>query len=53
MEKIITKLIQENQVMIFTKDYCPFSTKTKAFLSSKFITFFHVDMDLIPDGAAM
>ena len=53
MEKIVTKLIAENQVMIFTKDYCPFSTKTKAFLNSKSITFFHVDMDLIPDGAAM
>ena len=53
MEKIIGKLISENNIMVFSKDYCPFSNKTKAFLDSKSIQFFHVDMDLLPDGAAM
>ena len=53
MEKIITKFIVENNVMIFSKDYCPFSAKAKAFLKSKSITYFHVDMDLLPDGVYM
>ena len=53
MDKIICKLISENSIMIFSKDYCPFSHKTKAFLNSKSIEFHNIDMDLLLDGAAM
>ena len=49
----IKQLIEQNKVMVFSKDYCPFCTQAKDLLKAKGIEFKAVEMDLIDGGGAM
>lgn len=53
MEAKVQGLIDDNKVMVFSKDYCPFCTKAKSLLDSKGIEYEVVELDLIPDGKEM
>ena len=53
MDKRLKDLIRVNKVMVFSKDYCPFSDKAKGLLNQRNIKFKVVEMDLLPDGKAM
>ena len=54
MEDEIKKLIAENKVMIFSKDYCPFCHKTMDLFRNNGVEDFHaVQMDKIDNGGAM
>ncbi|KAK3181248.1 Glutaredoxin [Lecanicillium sp. MT-2017a] len=45
------KLIDENDVMVFSKSYCPYCRSTKQLLSSLDAKFTVFEMDQEPDGA--
>lgn len=53
MEAKVQGFIDDNKVMVFSKDYCPFCTKAKSLLDSKGIEYEVVELDLIPDGKEM
>lgn len=46
----IDKLIAENDVMIFSKSWCPYCKKIKAALTSSNIVFHSIELDLIDQG---
>ena len=53
METEVKKLISENKVMVFSKDYCPYCKQTKALLNKKGVQYKAVEMDLIEGGNDM
>ena len=53
MDQKIQNLINENKVMMFSKDYCPFCKQAKSLLDGKGVKYEVVEMDLIPDGGEM
>ena len=53
MDQKIQNLINENKVMMFSKDYCPFCKQAKSLLDGKGVQYEVVEMDLIPDGGEM
>ena len=53
MEDAVKEMINNNKVMVFSKDYCPFCHKTKDLLKSKNVEFKAVEMDLIEGGNEM
>lgn len=53
MEAKVMGLINDNKVMMFSKDYCPFCKQAQELLKSKGVEFECVEMDLIPDGNEM
>ena len=53
MQTSVEQLIADNKVMVFSKGYCPFCTKTKDLLKNKGVAFHAVEMDEIAGGDAM
>lgn len=53
LEKYMKDLIQENNVMVFSKSYCPFCKKVKAHLKMHNIMYHCVELDLIKNGDKM
>lgn len=49
----IENLISTNQVMVFSKSYCPFCKMTKALLQRKNVQFKAYEMDRETDGQFM
>merc|ERR1711974_36182 len=46
----ISETILNNPVVIFSKSYCPYCKRAKAYLTEKNIEFFAVEMDLASNG---
>ena len=46
----VDKMIADNNVMMFSKSYCPFCTKAKDILNAKGIKFHVEELDQIPIG---
>ena len=44
---VMEQFIYHNTVMIFTKSYCPFCKRVKAFFTDKRVAFTSLDMDLM------
>ena len=42
--------IDQNPVMVFSKDYCPFANRAKQTLKSKGVEFGVIELDLDPNG---
>ena len=53
MQNQVQDLINANKVMVFSKGYCPFCTKTKDMLKSKGVAFHAVEMDEMAGGDAL
>ena len=53
MQNQVQELISANKVMVFSKSYCPFCTKTKDLLKRYGIEYHAVEMDNINGGDAM
>jgi len=49
----IDKLINNNQIVIFSKSYCPYGAKAKKLLELLSIKFTTVELDKIPKGSAV
>ena len=54
VEAKVLNLIKDNQIMIFSKSYCPFCDKTKNLLKNAGVSSFKViELDNDSDGTAM
>ena len=51
MTKSVQDLINENKVMMFSKDYCGFCKSAQRLLKDKGVPFHKIEMDKIQDGA--
>ncbi|XBA47038.1 glutaredoxin [Candidozyma auris] len=47
----VNQLISEHPVMIFSKDYCPYCSRTKQTISSLTDQFYVLELNTIPDGS--
>lgn len=47
----VNQLISEHPVMIFSKDYCPYCSKTKSTISALTDNAYILEINTIPDGA--
>ena len=54
-EKLVQELIRKNEVMVFSKSYCPFCTKVKDMMDDMHIEHAEVELDKMEDdhGRAM
>ena len=52
-EAQVNQLLDQNPVMIFSKSYCPFCTKTKQLLNNGGVAYKVVELDRDANGAAM
>eukprot|EP00467_Chlorarachnion_reptans_P026185 CAMPEP_0114498130 /NCGR_PEP_ID=MMETSP0109-20121206/6710_1 /TAXON_ID=29199 /ORGANISM="Chlorarachnion reptans, Strain CCCM449" /LENGTH=99 /DNA_ID=CAMNT_0001675591 /DNA_START=259 /DNA_END=558 /DNA_ORIENTATION=- len=52
-EKAITKLVQENTVVIFSKSYCPHCKRAKKGLTDIGVVYKALELDLREDGASI
>lgn len=50
---IAENAIKEHKVVVFSKSYCPFCTKVKDLFKSLNVTFEVIELDQLPDGAAI
>ena len=46
-------MIDDNKVMVFSKDYCPFCKNAKGLLDGMDVKYEVVELELIPDGNKM
>lgn len=51
LEEEITSAIAASKVVVFSKDYCPFCTKTKATLDGMGVDYTVIEINLLPNGA--
>mmetsp|Transcript_13965 Transcript_13965/g.23832 ORF Transcript_13965/g.23832 Transcript_13965/m.23832 type:complete len:112 (-) Transcript_13965:1150-1485(-) len=51
--EFVKKEIESNEVVVFSKSYCPFCTSTKQLLSSKNIDAKVVELDQIDNGSGI
>eukprot|EP01134_Creolimax_fragrantissima_P001691 CFRG1691T1 len=49
----VEKLIAENTVMVFSKSYCPYCTKTKQLLKKEGVEYALFELDQDDDGSAL
>eukprot|EP00354_Favella_ehrenbergii_P004277 CAMPEP_0170469560 /NCGR_PEP_ID=MMETSP0123-20130129/12351_1 /TAXON_ID=182087 /ORGANISM="Favella ehrenbergii, Strain Fehren 1" /LENGTH=73 /DNA_ID=CAMNT_0010736473 /DNA_START=6 /DNA_END=227 /DNA_ORIENTATION=+ len=49
----VQDLIMQNPVMVFSKNYCPFCTRTKQLLKQGGVHFKIVEMDQMSGGSAL
>jgi len=47
------KIIDENNVVVFSKSYCPYCKASKALLSEKGAKYYLMELDQVDDGAAL
>jgi len=51
LEEEITSAIAASKVVVFSKDYCPFCTQTKATLDGMGVDYTVIEINLLPNGA--
>ncbi|KAI8873785.1 thioltransferase, partial [Ramicandelaber brevisporus] len=51
--KKVDQLIADNNIVVFSKSWCPYCSKAKAALTKAKQKFEAIELDLIPDGAAI
>lgn len=49
----VDKLIEDNNVVVFSKSYCPYCTKSKQLLNGMGATFAAIELDQRGDGSTM
>ncbi|KAJ3104327.1 thioredoxin reductase [Phlyctochytrium bullatum] len=49
----VESYIKDNNVMVFSKSYCPYCRKAKALLDSLKVTYKAVELDTVSEGSAM
>jgi len=47
------QIIDENQVVVFSKSYCPYCRASKSLLNEKHAKYFLMELDEVDDGAAL
>lgn len=53
MKPEVEKLISENNVVVFSKSYCPYCTKAKGLLSQLGVEFQAIELDRVSNGSAI
>ncbi|EGE80167.1 glutaredoxin 3 [Blastomyces dermatitidis ATCC 18188] len=49
----VEHIIAQNNVVVFSKSYCPYSSATKSLLNELGIPYYALELDEIDDGAAI
>jgi len=47
------QIIEENNVVVFSKSYCPYCKASKTLLNEKKAKYFLMELDQVEDGAAL